>query len=199
MSKLSRKEIGSDKFALANPGPEKYHPDKYVSSTMHKFPKWTMSKANRDEDAKVPGSKKQRIITPGPDQYHIRNGNLPEGPKYSMGHKLEKKSKVTTPGPSDYNINTTQKYPCEPSWTIGKEKKGDPQKDAIKNAFPGPDKYVVNDNKFTDGITIPKDVRYKNPKFITPAPGQYKIPTSFDNINEYTRSKGIFDPTFKYV
>lgn len=198
MSKLSRKEMGSDKFALSTPGPSKYNPDKTVSSTIQKLPIWTLSKANRDEDAKVPGSKKKRVQTPGPGNYIIRNGDLPEGPKYSMGLKLQNKSKVATPGPGEYNVVMVH-YPCEPKYSMGKEKKEDIQKEAIKNGFPGPEKYLVKDNKFTDGITIPKDIRYKNPKFITPSPGQYKIPTSFDNINEYTRAKGVFDPSFKYV
>ena len=33
----------------------------------------------------------------------------------------------------------------------------------------------------------------------TPGPGQYRIPCSFDDINDYTREQGQFDPNFRYI
>lgn len=200
MSKLKRKEIGNDKFISMCPGPDKYQPDKFVSSTITKYPKWSVGKANRDEDAKVPGSKKKRIQTPGPGHYRINNGYLPEGPKYSMAKKLANEKPNKNPGPADYNtLGVTLHLPNEPKFSIGKEKKGDNMKQAIKDGYPSSAKYYVKDSQFTGGITIPKDARYKEPKFVVPGPGQYRIPTAFDYINDYTRLKGVFDPTFKYV
>lgn len=60
---------------------------------MKKFPVWTMSKANKDENEKVKGSKKVRVQTPGPGHYHSKYGNIPNGPQYSMAKKLPKKKK----------------------------------------------------------------------------------------------------------
>ena len=36
-------------------------------------------------------------------------------------------------------------------------------------------------------------------KFEVPGPGFYKIPTSFDRVNDMARSSGSFDPNFRYV
>ena len=33
----------------------------------------------------------------------------------------------------------------------------------------------------------------------SPGPGQYHIPCSFDDINDYTREQGQFDPNFRYI
>ena len=60
---------------------------------------------------------------------------------------------------------------------------------------------VIINNK---GFTFPKEEKWdiitgtKNKNFF-PGPGDYKIPTSFDYINNITREKGIFDPKYKYV
>ena len=40
MSKLKRPEVGSDKFLLSTPGPNKYNPDKQYLSTWTVFPAW---------------------------------------------------------------------------------------------------------------------------------------------------------------
>ena len=124
---------------------------------------------------------------------------MPNGPMYTMGKKLLKKKKSIVPGPGKYD-SVEVHFPCEPKYSIGKEKKcEDSNKQAIKDGFPGPGKYEVKDNLFTNGINFTKDKRVKEKKIVTPGPGQYRIPCAFDYINDYTRSKGTFDPTFKYV
>ena len=199
MSKLERPKTGTDKKLISNPGPNQYHPDINVSSTLTKFPVWTMSKANRAEDAVVPKSKKVRVKTPGPGHYNVKHGNIPEGPQYSMGKKLIKKKKEANPGPGEYN-SVDCHFPSEPKYSIGKEKREDEKLQIIiKDGFPAPNKYTIKEENRNILISFPKDKRYKVSKFIVPGPGAYRIPTAFDSINDYTRSKGYFDPTFKYV
>ena len=199
MSKLKRKEIGSDKYLLSCPGPDHYNPDKYVCSTMKKFPVWTMSKANKDENEKVKGSKKVRVQTPGPGHYHSKYGNIPNGPQFSMAKKLTKKKKDERPGPGNYNIQYLH-LPSEPKYTFGKEKRKDEKiAQNTKDNFPGPSNYNIKDTKFNEVGYFTKDKRYKESKFITPGPGAYKIPTAFDYLADYERQKGAFNPIFKYV
>ena len=199
MSKLERKELMKDKSAINFPGPGHYHPNKYNDSVMKQFPIWSLYKSERDENKQGLNTKKDRIITPGPGHYNINHGQMPNGPMYSMGKKLIKKKKSIIPGPGKYN-SVEVHFPCEPKYSIGKEKKcEDSNKQAIKDGFPGPGKYEVKDNLFPKGIHFTKDKRVKEKKIATPGPGQYRIPCAFDYINDYTRSKGTFDPTFKSV
>ena len=197
--KSKRKEIDSDKCSLDFPGPGHYHPNKYNSSVMKHFPVWSIFKSERDESKQGQSKKKGKIITPGPGYYNVKHGQMPNGPIYSMGKKLKKNKSMIIPGPGHYNAINIH-FPCEPKYSIGKEKKcEDNNKQAIKDGYPGPGKYNVKDNLFPKGTHFTKDKRIKEQKFITPGPGKYRIPTAFDYISEYTRSKGIFDPTFKYV
>ena len=46
---------------------------------------------------------------------------------------------------------------------------------------------------------IPKGKKETSNKTFTPGPGSYKIPCRFNDINDLTRDKGIWDPTFRYV
>lgn len=196
ISKLNRLEPGSDKYLLSCPGPMKYNPNKECLSTWTKFPQWGTSKSNRDEDQEVKGSKKLKIITPGPGNYNIRS-EVPNGPKYSMAQKLKKREKEVFPGPSDYK-EVVVHLPSEPKYSIGKSGKCDEIKQVEKDNFPGP-KYIVQDVDLTRQISFPKEKKHKKINFVVPGPGQYRIPTAFDYINNMAREKGIFDPTYRYV
>ena len=198
MSKTTRKDLTCDKYSLNFPGPAHYHPNKYNSSVMKQFPVWSIYKSERDESKQGKSKNKERLITPGPGHYNIKHGRIPNGPHYSMGRKFKKSKSMVMPGPGNYNVVEVH-FPCEPKYSMGKEKKCENNKDSIKFGYPGPGKYNVKDNLFTKGTHFTKDKRVKEKNFVTPGPGKYKIPTAFDYINEYTRAKGIFDPTFKYV
>ena len=208
MSKLKRKDLNTDKYSLNFPGPAHYHPNKYNSSVIKQFPIWSLYKSERDESKQGQSKKKDRIITPGPGHYNIKQGKIPNGPMYSMAKRLKKNKSDLMPGPGQYNSIDIH-FPCEPKYSIGKEKrceddnkkddKDNKDKKDNKSVYPGPGKYNVKDNLFTKGTIFSRDKRSKEKKYITPGPGQYRIPTAFDYINEYTRSKGVFDPTFKYV
>ena len=199
ISQLKRNQVGSDKYMLTTPGPEKYNPDKYVSSTIKKAPIWTLGKENKDENEKVKGSKKVRVQTPGPGHYHNLIGNIPNGPHFSMAKKLKKRKKEEKPGPGKYEIVTVH-FPSEPKFSFGKEvRKDDRVLQLIKEGFPGPNKYTITDSNFNNVGHFTKDKRYKSSSFVTPGPGHYRIPTAFDYISDYTRQKGQFNPIFKYV
>ena len=192
MSKLKRPEVGSDKFLLSTPGPNKYNPDKQYLSTWTVFPAWNWHM--QEKKSKSNSSKKDKV-TPGPGEYKINN-EIGLGPKYSIRKKLKKSKKDNFPGPGSYNINTV--IFNGPSYTMGareKEKKID--KKSLKDSKPLNTEGSVN--KETRGFSFPKAIFSDKIKFIVPGPGQYRIPTSFDYISNLTREKGMFDPTYRYV
>ena len=191
ISKLTRKEIDSDKYILSLPGPTKYNPDKTCTSGWTIFPKWTISKTilkNKDKDDL------------GPGKYGFKT-DVGVGPKYTFGKKLKKLKKFINPGPGSYNIKNIINGP---KYTMGlklNEEESKNEKNKYKNNL------VINipsDIVNNKGFSFPKAesgkavTRNKN-KIIYPGPGDYKIPTSFDYISNLTREKGFFDPKFRYV
>ena len=195
--RFKRVQPGSDKFLLSYPGPEKYKPNKDVSSTLTRFPQWKLSPP---EEAKPKKGKKIRIETPGPGKYHSKYERFPNGPKYSMGRRFTaKRKKEERPGPGKYN-SVSVHFPSEPKYSFGKEKRKDEKlAQTIKDGYPGPDHYKTKDCKFNQVGNFTKDKRYKTKKYFVPGPGQYKIPTAFDYIADYERQKGSFNPIFRYV
>ena len=200
MSKLERKEIMTDKGAQNFPGPGYYHPNKYNSSVMKHFPVWSVYKTERDESKNEHAKKKERITTPGPGYYNLNQGRIPGGPVYTLAKKFKEKKMDDYPGPGNYSVVNIH-FPSEPKFSMGKDKKlEENNKQALKDGYPGPGAYNIKDGSlFSKSVHFTKDKKFKDKKFVTPGPGQYKIPTAFDYINDYTRSKGVFDPTFKYV
>ena len=57
------------------------------------------------------------------------------------------------------------------------------------------DKTKINPPKYKFG----SEKRGAASKNDNPGPGQYHIPCSFDDINDYTREQGVFDAKFRYV
>ena len=209
MSKLERKDTTSDKGAKQFPGPGYYHPNKYNSSVMTHFPMWSLYRSERDESKNEQAKKKQRITTPGPGYYNINQGRIPCGPIYSLAQKFKEKKLDNTPGPGQYN-SVIVHLPCEPKFSMGKEKRSEDDKKEEENdnkkikkdkntVLPGPGAYNVKDQLFTKSVQFTKAKKLSNKISDVPGPGHYKIPTAFDYINDYTRSKGAFNPQFKYV
>ena len=200
ISDSKKRELISDKGAVNFRGPGYYKPDKYCTSVMKHFPAWSVYKSERDESKNERGKKKENIITPGPGHYNLKQGIIPGGPMYSLAKKFKEKKINDFPGPGKYSVVNVI-YPCEPKFSIGKEKKlEENKKQDNKGQIPGPGAYNIKDaNLFTKCVHFTKAQKLKEKRFITPGPGQYKIPTSFDYVNDYTRSKGYFDPNYKYV
>ena len=157
-----------------------------------------MTKARRDEDeVKNPNYKK--LIVPGPGNYDINIGLIPQGPKFTISRSTRKKMKLKEiPGPGEYDANTSHRNK-EPSYSIGKGLRDDDLKVIKKNNYPGPGTYHTQEANTSPKYTFPKDKIDANQKYVVPGPGFYKIPTSFDNVSDMTRNSGAFDPNFKYV
>jgi hypothetical protein len=125
------------------------------------------------------------------------------GPKYTIGKKWKKLKKFKNPGPGTYNIKT--EVFTSPKYTIGlklneEEKKNPKYKEKNKKqSILNIQSDIVNNKGFSfPKAKINRNINNKN-KIIFPGPGDYKIPTSFDYINNLTREKGFFDPQFRYV
>lgn len=180
------------KSQLSTPGPEKYDPRPLTISQRIRNPKWEMGKSNREP------LYNNSLNTPGPGNYMIKNDLMPSGPRYTMSAKYREKKKEQKPDPGKYEIVNAHHYK-EPKWIIGHEQREELIKQIKKNNYPGPGSYNFKDSITIHQISFPHDKRYKVVKKTYPGPGQYRIPCRFDDLNEYTRAKGNFDPTFKYV
>ena len=189
-----------DKYSSQNPGPDKYNPNKEVSSTLKKSPlwNWSVSKVSRDENAEVEGSKKIKIIEPGPGFYTNKIGNIPQGPRYSMREMAKKVKIIEFPGPGSYNANDNNK-PKDPVYSISPYGREDELKQVKKDNYPGPGSYKIKDVNLAKDITFSKNEKIYKVKFSGPGPGSYRIPSSFDYINSMARDGGAFDPKFRYV
>ena len=199
-SNIKNKLETSDKGRISSPGPGNYNPNKEISSTLPKGPQWSwsLSRVNRDEDAKVEGSKKIHIKTPGPGYYENKIGKIPQGPQYTMSKLLKKIKIIDFPGPDEYNIATDIKT-GGPEYSISKEKKCDDLKQVLKDNYPGPGSYQIKDVELVKCFTISKSEKKEKRKSSIPGPGAYRIPSSFDYINNMTRDRGAFDPRFRYI
>ena len=194
MSKLNRKEIDNDKYLLSLPDPYKYNPDKTHTSGWAVFPIWSFRKAIKNKKIKS-------NIELGPGKYKFKS-DIGLGPKYTIGKKLRKLKRFKCPGPATYNIKTDVFN--GPKYTMGLKYKEEENKNS-KNK----DKKPLLLNIPTDivnnkGFSFPKaesnkKISRSKYKIISPGPGDYKIPTSFDYISNITREKGFFDPRFRYV
>ena len=156
-SNIKNKLETSDKGRISSPGPGNYNPNKEISSTLPKGPQWSwsLSRVNRDEDAKVEGSKKIHIKTPGPGYYENKIGKIPQGPQYTMSKLLKKIKIIDFPGPGEYNIATDIKT-GGPEYSISKEKKCDDLKQVLKDNYPGPGSYQIKDVELVKCFTISK-------------------------------------------
>ena len=196
-SQSAKQMINGELKEFITPGPDKYNPNPMLSSTRTVFPSWKIGNEPRDNDKKA---KDPKYSTPGPGKYTITNGLFPEGAKYTISEKIIPKGKVkafVVPGPGQYNAVTVHKE-NEPSYSIGKSLRDDDLKKVIKDNYPAPNKYKVHDYA-SQGITFPK-MNYDDAKRkVTPGPGSYKIPCRFNDINNITRERGFWNPTFKYV
>ena len=113
-------------------------------------------------------------------------------------HKCDSCS-ISSSGEPYYKLDSGETGNCLLFEDIPSEYEIPLEEEIIKDGFPGPSNYTIIDNKFNNVGNFTKDKRYKDIKFIVPGPGQYKIPTSFDYIADYTRQSGNFNPIFKYV
>ena len=185
------------KIKSTSPGPWHYNPSVHYSSIFRKITNCIMSKSNRDEEV-IKNPKVYRLKVPGPGYYDYKNGEFPQGPKYTIRKTDKEKKTIDEPGPGEYNANTNHRNK-EPSYSIGKELRDDNLKRIKKDDYPGPGAYNTKEMNISPKYTIPKDTPGNRKSPEVPGPGFYKIPTAFDYISDMTRSGGSFDPNFRYV
>jgi hypothetical protein len=88
-----------------------------------------------------------------------------------------------------------------PSWKIGTSQRDDDLKRVKRDGYPGPGMYEYYDKTKVKApnYRFGTEKRGDTKRSDTPGPGQYHIPCSFDDINDYTREQGQFDPNFRYI
>ena len=177
----------------SNPGPGQYAPDANTDFVRPKTPSWKIGTGLRPDLNPVDKS------VPGPGNYNISQG-LGKGPKYSMvGKGNSGNYKNGNPGPGQYSSSMYNKTHY-PAWKIGTGNRDDNLKRIIREGVPGPGMYDYSKDaskgpKFKFG-TEKRGFVQKND---TPGPGQYHIPCTIVDVNDYTREQGNFDPKFRYI
>ena len=192
----SAKREGIYKYMESNPGPGQYLPDSCSNQTRPKTPSWKIGTSKRS-----PLNPSDPSI-PGPGNYNIGENLGKRGPKYSIvgKHKNGKNIGNGVPGPGRYESCTVNKT-NNPAWKIGTGNRNDDLRRKIKEGVPGPGKYEYGIHDKTDGPkfkfgTGKRGTELKND---VPGPGQYHIPCSIIDINDYTREAGKFDPQYRYI
>lgn len=181
--------------SMDNPGPGHYGIDNSNKILRPKTPAWKIGTEKRPDLNPCDKS------TPGVGNYNVSKG-LGNGPKYSMVGKGNLGGNGNNyPGPGQYNDNSKVIKAKNPSWKIGTSQRDDELKRIKREGYPGPgmyeyyDKTKMNAPKYKFG-SEKRGVMAKNDN---PGPGQYHIPCSFDDVNDYTREQGKFDPNFRYI
>ena len=181
--------------SLDNPGPGQYGPDNCTNVVRPKTPAWKIGTGKRQDLHQ--GDKS----TPGVGNYNISKG-IGGGPKYTIvgkGNPLGIGNK--NPGPGQYNDMYGVIKTKNPSWKIGTSQRDDDLKRVKREGVPGPGTYEYYDKTKvkSPNYRFGTEKRGEVKKSDTPGPGQYRIPCSFDDINDYTREQGNFDEKFRYV
>ena len=190
------KREGIYKFMEGNPGPGQYGPDNCTNYVRPKTPSWVIGTGQRPPLNPVDPS------VPGPGNYNIGQ-MLGKGPKYSMVGKNNygNNAKNGVPGPGQYEGGSQANLTKNPAWKIGTSNRDDDLKRVIREGVPGPGNYEFNTN---NRVSSPKykfgsQKRGYVQRSDVPGPGQYHIPCSIVDVNDYTREQGRFDPHYRYI
>ena len=139
--------------------------------------------------------------SPGPGQYNYEYvmNKLNKG-GYSFTKSIKGKNQIKslsiTPGPGQYNDNYNVIKSSTTNIKFGKDIK---IKNNDNSEIPGPGAYNGNKLNNSNSITFTKDKKYKEIRNNSPGPGQYKIPCSIRDVNDYSIVNGNFDMRFKYI
>lgn len=190
------KREGLYKFMEGNPGPGQYGPNNCTNAVRPKTPSWVIGTGKRPPLNPVDPS------VPGPGNYNI-GGLLGKGPKYTIVGKntYGNNWKNGVPGPGQYENNTMSNLRKNPAWKIGTGSRDDALKRVIREGVPGPGMYDYSSKNKIGGpkYGFGTQKRGSVQRSDTPGPGQYHIPCSIVDVNDYTREAGQFDPNYRYI
>lgn len=184
-----------NKFKENIPGPGQYVPDKCTNTVRAKTPSWLIGTSQR-----IPLNPSEASF-PGVGNYNIAKG-IGLGPKITIAGKNipDSNYKNQLPGPGQYNTNSSVLLIKHPAWKIGLSTRDDLIKKAIKDNIPGPGLYTLNNhNEQKHQHRFGTQQRNSSRPDSFPGPGQYRIPCSVVDINDYTRVNGKFNPEYRYV
>ncbi|MCQ2816259.1 MAG: hypothetical protein MJ252_03230 [archaeon] len=200
MPKSTREQYNVNKVFMSFPGPTKYSPQFQFLSRMLRVPHWGVGTGDREEKKEFANKIKAISDSVGPGRYNLQNGVFPGGPKYTIRLRMSKSQKNYCPSPTRYNPGLTLR-PKEPIYSIGKEERGDDLKQIKKDDYPGPGKYNIKDSTGTTTMySFPKAAKQKELTLSNLGQGKfYKIPCSFNDLNDFTRNHGTWDPQYKWV
>ena len=181
-----------------NPGPGQYSYLESEKFTKVTSPSWKIGTSLRKSLSQ------SDLSLPGVGQYTISGTPGANAPKFSMRiRSFISKFKNDVPGPGQYDSMNMSIYNRAPSWKMGTLTRDGEFRKAIKEDFPGPGKYdtTIDQNeaiKYKYKFAIKK--RFSKSKLDdNPGPGSYHIPCSFADVSNYSREKGNFNDTFKYI
>jgi len=158
------------------------------------------SKSKRDELF-------NNTLSPGPGRYNNNNSTFHSNnfSNSNCNFGIKKSNTILlSPGPGQYeggNISGVKSN--QPKWKFSLTKK----EDGIKPnnlVSPGPGRYSGNTNflsnvKNQSGVKFDKDKKMKDNLNPNPGPGQYYIPCSFRNINDYSTVNSKFEKSYNVV
>ena len=186
--------------ASETPGPGEYSIESShtLDSIKVKNPSWVMG-----TDKKGDWYINRDLTIPGVGKYNLRKRPGAETPKYSMGAKNPSLLRTSSDlGPGQYNtIDPNLTFTKAPSWKVGTGSRDDKLRAIIREDIPGPGKYTPNlkNRKSAPSIKFGTGIRTDNYANDTPGPGQYHIPYSISDVNDYIRYQGNFDENFRYI
>lgn len=180
-----------------SPGPAQYSVnDVYEKEKFKNGFTFTKSKANLSGFSDSINS--LSTTTPGPGKYDIQ-GVFGKGQGFSFNKCLKREKTSEIPGPGQYDDNVSFIKPNHPKYKIGK---------SLNTSFigtndnPGPGQYKYEESSLkrtNRSHVFSKDRKFKDKSDYTPGPGQYKIPCSFRDVNDYSVIGGSFEMNYKFV
>lgn len=181
-------------FLEGNPGPGQYVPDNCTNKVRPKTPSWVIGSSKR------PPLNPGDSTVPGVGNYNVSQG-LGKGPKYTMVGKNTYGAnwKNGVPGPGQYENNAEVTAKKSPIWKIGTGSRDDDLKRVKRENVPGPGMYDGGSKENGPKYRFGSEKRDQNTKNSMPGPGQYRIPCSIVDVNDYTRGAGNFDPNYRYI
>lgn len=138
--------------------------------------------------------------TPGPGKYN-QHSCFENSGGYSFSKSVINNKVNQTPGPGYYNDDVSKIKPNHQRVFIGSSG-GSMFTIGGSNNNPGPGYYSLENSRIhnnSQSFVFNKQNRFQNKNDQKPGPGQYHIPCSIRDVNDYSVIGGNFDMKFKYI